>query len=664
MGDVYLAHDTDLDRRVALKVPRFAAEDDPDARERFLQEARAAAALDHPNICPVYDVGRFNGRPYLTMAYVDGRPLSELLRDGRTFSPAEAAGLARALALALVAAHRQGVVHRDVKPGNVLIDRQGRPVLTDFGLARRVNAGDARLTRRGALVGTPAYMAPEQVLGKDCDFRCDVYSLGVVLYELLAGRLPFSGSIESVLGQILRADPEAPSKHRPGIPPGLEAICLKALARRPEDRYRSMEELAAALGAWLGQRPAPRRRRARLALVTLAVLLALLVGAGARLGWFVPANVPGEREDGQAAAPAPAAPVGPPPGAPVVPAGLPVRPAPEKGPQAGPAPVQVVKESALLGRHDGAVSTVAFSARAKGAEVISGSTADHTVRWWGLAEGKEIAEKRVVLREDVTIFGGQVTLSADGRYLQFTTGRSYLWNLETGQEVRWWDEGHIFEQGPRGFSRTGQWVIGGHMDGGGSGYAYVLDVETGRGVRLQGHPFNADLSLGHPVVALSPVADRAATAWKDGLCLWEVAAPKKEKYRLPRTGVTCMAFSPDGETLLAGERANALILWDFKTGKQLARFEGHTGAVTGVVFCPDGKRALSASEDGTARLWDVKTGRELARLEGHAGAVTCVTVSEDGRALTGGADRTVRLWRLPGAGSGALRVRGHSGPTL
>ena len=252
MGTVYLAHDTQLDRQVALKVPHLAAAD-AQGRARFQREARSAAGLHHPNLCPVYDVGEIDGTPYLTMAYVEGRPLSAFLRGDKLQPQRQAALLVRKLAAALQEAHRQGVVHRDLKPANIMVKPGGEPVVMDFGLAQRAQANDVRLTRHGALVGTPAYMPPEQVSGdtKAMGPACDVYSLGVILYELLTGRLPFDGPLAAVLAQVLFQEPEPPRQHRPDLDPALEAICLKAMAKKAADRLASMAELHDALGAYL-----------------------------------------------------------------------------------------------------------------------------------------------------------------------------------------------------------------------------------------------------------------------------------------------------------------------------------------------------------------------------------------------------------------------------
>jgi tetratricopeptide (TPR) repeat protein/predicted Ser/Thr protein kinase len=253
MGAVYLAHDSQLDRPVALKVPHFSAADGPDALERFYREARAAALIVHANICPVYDVNEHDGVPYVTMAYIEGRALADLIRAGKPLPQRPTAATVRKLALALHEAHRRGVVHRDLKPSNVMINSRREPVVMDFGLAWRLDREDARLTKSGSILGTPAYMSPEQVRGDVSALGpgCDIYSLGVLLYEMLTCRLPFQGSTATVLGQILTQDPPRPSSHRPDLDPSLEAVCLRAMARNVEDRYATMGELAEALGNYL-----------------------------------------------------------------------------------------------------------------------------------------------------------------------------------------------------------------------------------------------------------------------------------------------------------------------------------------------------------------------------------------------------------------------------
>src|SRR5262249_51623204 len=208
----------------------------PHVLERFLREARAAATLHHANICPIYDVGEINGIHFLTMAYIDGRSLAEVLRGNKKpISPRQAVTLVRRVALALAEAHRRQIVHRDLKPANIMLTRAGTHIITAFGLPRRWDPKDVRWTQSGTIVGTPAYMAPEQAKGKfeEMGPSCDIYSLGVILYELLTRRLPFYGEALELLAKVLTDEPEPPSRRRPDIDAALDAICLKALAKKP-----------------------------------------------------------------------------------------------------------------------------------------------------------------------------------------------------------------------------------------------------------------------------------------------------------------------------------------------------------------------------------------------------------------------------------------------
>ena len=222
MGSVYLAEDTILKRQVAIEIPKFEAELDPVLQERFYREANSATLLSHINICPVFDVGEMDGQQYITMAYIKGRPLSDFVDSDNPAPADQAVVLVCRLAHALDQAHSEGVIHRDLKPSNIIVDEQREPILMDFGIARQLNSDDIRLTSTGAILGSPAYLSPEQAEGQQdlTGVTSDIYSLGIILYELLTGTTPFRGSVVSVLSQIVdKQNARKPSELREGLDP-------------------------------------------------------------------------------------------------------------------------------------------------------------------------------------------------------------------------------------------------------------------------------------------------------------------------------------------------------------------------------------------------------------------------------------------------------------
>jgi WD40 repeat protein/tRNA A-37 threonylcarbamoyl transferase component Bud32 len=260
-GTVYRAFDPQLEREVALKVPQPGVLDNPKRVERFLREAKSAAQLQHPNIVPIFDAGQEAGHYYIASAFIQGHPLSDVISETTGLNPVRAAKIVLKLAEALAYAHQLGIVHRDIKPANVMIDDDDQPHLMDFGLAARTESTE-KLTQDGAVLGTPAYMAPEHAAGhKGESFpESDQYSLGVVLYELLTGRTPWEGPPQIVLYNVLHKEPESPRRIRKDVPRDLETICLKAMAKKPEHRFRDCQALADDLRRWLEGEPIKARR--------------------------------------------------------------------------------------------------------------------------------------------------------------------------------------------------------------------------------------------------------------------------------------------------------------------------------------------------------------------------------------------------------------------
>src|SRR2546429_5066203 len=245
MADVYLAEDQDLGRPAALKLVEDRHSSDEQFVERFRREAQSAAGLNHPNIVSIFDRGRAEGTYYIAMEYLDGRTLKELLvRNGPTPVPI-AIDYARQIIGALSFAHRNGIIHRDIKPHNIVVGGDGRLKVTDFGIAR---SGTSQMTEVGSIVGTAQYLSPEQARGAPVDPRSDLYSLGVVLYELLTGTVPFSGDTPvEIAMKHLSTVPEPPSAHRAEIPRDLDYVVMRALAKDPAERYQSAEEMSADL---------------------------------------------------------------------------------------------------------------------------------------------------------------------------------------------------------------------------------------------------------------------------------------------------------------------------------------------------------------------------------------------------------------------------------
>jgi len=297
MGEVFLAEDTKLNRQVALKFLPAQYTSDENSKARFTREAQATAALDHPNIITIHEVSEYQGRPFFAMQYIKGQSLRDFAKD-KKLSANEILTLAIQICEGLSKAHKAGIIHRDIKPSNIIIDADNRAKILDFGLA--TIQGGERLTRTGSTLGTMGYMSPEQIQGQEIDCRTDLFSFGIVLYEMITGRVPFAGETDAaILHAIISKTPEVPTGYRPDIPPRLQEIVGKTLEKDPQARYQSATELIADLKSLAGStevrvsvpatvpwaRPARARWAKVLVVAAFVILIAVAYGVLSRISW-------------------------------------------------------------------------------------------------------------------------------------------------------------------------------------------------------------------------------------------------------------------------------------------------------------------------------------------------------------------------------------------
>jgi WD40 repeat protein len=702
IGQVWLAHDADLGREVALKVLRPERALDPVQEARFLHEARVTGRLQHPGIVPVYELvtgAEHDQPPFYTMRLVPGRTLTEAVR---AYHERRAGGIARriecvrllqafvSVCQTIAYAHSKGVIHRDLKPQNVALGDFGEVIMLDWGFAKALGAPDfkpastiemvpsvpASYTPGGGVVGTPSYMAPEQAGGRpEADgIGVDVYGLGAILYEILTGAPPYRGddSVE-VLREVRNGPPPRPSTIT-HVPPALEAICLRAMARDPAKRYPSAAALAQDVQHWLADEPvnaypdspaARARRWLRRHPVLAASFCVLLVTT--LVGVAVARDLMSREE---------------------------ARFADDQARMAWEQAEMKARSAADL-RQQLYYHRIALAERALVALNLSGATqllADcpPALRgWeWSCLDRLCRADAQVLRGHANTVVA--LVFSPDGRSLASCgfDGSTRVWDLATGR-VRLTYTGHEAMVYHLAFSPDGRRIASAGWDGTvriwRADTGETLQILRGLGEHVNRVAFTPD---GRRLLTLDQ--DKALRLWElaDGRELWKLDGGDDSTWHLMTLAmrpdgrmvavagafppirlidlesgkvvgrlegqlklVRALAFSHDGKYLASGDgdvgrsEPGEVRIWEVDRRETVQIFRGHTESIFALDFRKEGDRLVSASQDQTVKVWDLNTGQEALTLHGHTGAVRCATFSPDGlRLATGGADQVIRVW--------------------
>jgi serine/threonine protein kinase len=639
MGKVYRAHDPILDRPVALKTVTPSLLKDKDALARFRREARAAARLQHPNIVVIYEVGEVEGTHYIAMELIEGLDLGEAMVPPDRFPLPHKVRVIVDVCRGLHFAHRMGVVHRDVKPANIRLTQDGTVKILDFGIARvrGTETTDPNLTQAGMVLGTPSYLSPELLQGAKVDHRADMWAVGVILYEILAGRRPFEApTITGLITKIVQAPPPALDGSL-RLPDGLAAATLRALDKEPDRRFADLEEMSRALLRSIGAAPEPelpldplvKKRAYESNFAEARRMLAEQDLSGAleaarraqsldpsRTGIIALIKVIEQRlRSAETLRPAAAAPgseatrtVGTPP---PIPAGAPARP-----------PTGTLG----LAIPPGPLDTATLRAQGAGAFREMGTF------------GEPPATREAALSPVADIYA---VAGADGAIrLWELRSRNKVTSLRTDLHRR---TGHDAAALALAFSPDGGLLASAHVDG----VVHLWDMATGDEVPVR---LRHDESVG--AIAFSPDGATLATGSLDAnLRLFDVGAAvsgeaRRELIRQP-TGVTSLAWTGGGEWILTGHSSKVLRLTDPQRGKLLATLRGPEALVNLLVPSPDGRRVAVSSHDRIVRIYDLATREEEFQLAPLKRPATSLCfLAEGGFVATVCQDNSVQLFDL------------------
>jgi eukaryotic-like serine/threonine-protein kinase len=672
MGVVYKARQINLDRIVALKLLPFGQFSREDVVQRFHTEATAAAALQHPNIVAIHDVGEQDGQHYFSMDFVTGQTLAEVVRE-KPLPAKRAAGYLKTIADAVHYAHQHGILHRDLKPSNILIDESDQPRITDFGLAKRLTV-DSDMTLTGQVLGSPNFMAPEQAEGRlqAIGPATEVYSLGALLYHLLTRQPPFQAdTLTTLLKQVVETEPVAPRLLNPSVPRDLETICLKCLEKDAQRRYRTAHALAEDLGRFLADEPVLarpvgtigkagrwcRRQPVRAGLSAALGLVVFFGAAGVLWQWhrarqIAQAEVQ-QRERSQASEYA---------GDMLLaqhaletdnftlamsllnkhrPAGKVV-----SGKQRSETDLRGWEwrylwqfcggdEAFTLHKYAEPVRALAASRNGRILAVSAGDRLD----LWDLDARRTLSELALTTTEAV-VFSPVAELLAVGTLSTPGNAALELWDISAGKRLRSYQR--RAEISSVAFSPDGNLLAS--FDKGGN--IEVRELATDRTF--------TNLTVAPPrfksgVVVFSPDARRLAIGEDLGrIRLLDLRTGAFSSLEVPPGfGVITVTFSPDSKFLAAGFASSigTICLWDGRTGEPRGQLTNHTDSACALVFSPDSRQLASVSLDGSLRLWNLPALSQVRCLRTWSGTPTALVMQPDGRTLiTGGSGGSVCFW--------------------